>query len=282
MPCEAFFLPAQQGQRLCIFHGAPGQALRGLVLFVHPFAEEMNKSRRMAALQSRALAAAGYAVLQIDLHGCGDSSGDFGDARWATWVDDVVHACHWLRSRANEQGVSMESAPLWIWGLRGGCLLALAAAAQLDETCNFLFWQPPASGKVLLQQFLRLKLAADMRNGQAQGVMGALREQLAQGQSVEVAGYTLSAELAMGLQNQALAPPPGNAAPRRVEWFEVSAQEPPRLSALPSAMLEAWEQAAGHLQRHAVPGPAFWQSGEMVDAPELLAATTAALSALAP
>ena len=43
---------------------------------VKAWAEEMNKARRMAALQARLLAENGYAVLQIDLHGCGDSSGD--------------------------------------------------------------------------------------------------------------------------------------------------------------------------------------------------------------
>jgi len=82
-PFEPFFLPASRGERFCIFHPAAG-ALRGAVLYLHPFAEEMNKSRRMAALQSRMLAARGIAVLQIDLFGCGDSSGDFGDASWAT------------------------------------------------------------------------------------------------------------------------------------------------------------------------------------------------------
>ncbi|MBK8384562.1 MAG: hypothetical protein IPL11_02315 [Candidatus Accumulibacter sp.] len=41
-----------------------------------------NKSWRIVPLQARALATAGYAVLQIDLMGCGDSSGDFGDATW--------------------------------------------------------------------------------------------------------------------------------------------------------------------------------------------------------
>ncbi len=73
--------------------------MRGAVVYVHPFAEEMNKSRRMAALQSRALAAAGFAVLQIDLLGCGDSSGDFGDASWDEWIDDVLLAVRWLRGQ---------------------------------------------------------------------------------------------------------------------------------------------------------------------------------------
>ncbi|MBN9422686.1 MAG: alpha/beta hydrolase, partial [Candidatus Accumulibacter sp.] len=121
MACEAFFLPATSGQRYCLFHRpATEGAARGALVYVHPFAEEMNKSRRMAAVQARALAAAGYAVLQIDLHGCGDSSGDFADASWAGWLDDVELACAWLRARC--------AAPLWLWGLRSGCLLAAEAA----------------------------------------------------------------------------------------------------------------------------------------------------------
>ena len=54
------------GRRFALHHRPAGPP-RGLVVYVHPFAEEMNKSRRMAALQSRALAEAGFAVLQLDL-----------------------------------------------------------------------------------------------------------------------------------------------------------------------------------------------------------------------
>jgi len=43
----------------------------------------MNKSRRMVALQARALAGRGFAVLQMDALGCGDSAGDMQDATWA-------------------------------------------------------------------------------------------------------------------------------------------------------------------------------------------------------
>ena len=53
---EPFFLPTTDGQRLCIHHSPAGPA-RGAVLYLHPWAEEMNKARRVAALQSRALAA---------------------------------------------------------------------------------------------------------------------------------------------------------------------------------------------------------------------------------
>ena len=101
MTLDAFYLPATTGQRFCLFHQPDGRrAWRGAVVYVHPFAEEMNRSRRMAALQARALAAAGFAVLQIDLHGCGDSSGDFGDASWEGWIEDVRLAAAWLRERS--------------------------------------------------------------------------------------------------------------------------------------------------------------------------------------
>ena len=180
MQPQAFFLPAkppEKGQRLCLHYPAQGDTHRGQVLYIHPFAEEMNKSRRMAALQARSLAQAGFSVLQIDLLGCGDSSGDFGDATWESWVNDVVQACHWLRSQT-QPGDQKDAPPLWLWGLRAGCLVAVDAAKQLNEPCHFLFWQPPAAGKPLLQQFLRLKVAADMLGGQSKGVMEAMRQEL--------------------------------------------------------------------------------------------------------
>jgi len=88
-----------------------------MVVFAQPFVEEMNKSRRMAALQARALAGQGWAVLLPDLLGCGDSPGDKGDARWTAWVDDsvalagcAVHA-QMVIGRACWQTSEIEDAP---------------------------------------------------------------------------------------------------------------------------------------------------------------------------
>lgn len=277
MSAQAFFLPAPDGQRFCVYHSPQGEVLRGRVIYIHPLAEEMNKSRRMAALQSRSLARAGFAVLQIDLLGCGDSSGDFGDARWDDWVSDVVRANTWLRSQAHPGGASMSAAPLWLWGLRCGCLLALQAEPFLNEACHFLFWQPPPSGKVLLQQFLRLRLAVDMLGGSAKGAMDSMRQTLSQGQPIEVAGYLLGADLAQGLERATLSAPPPRASARRVEWFEVSALAPPRLSPLPPATALLWQHPDMGLVRHALSGASFWQSAEIEEVPALLEATTAAL-----
>ena len=333
---EAFFLPAdggRRGQRFCLFHPAQGDVPKGCVLYIHPFAEEMNKSRRMAALQARALAKAGYAVLQLDLLGCGDSSGDFGDASWQAWVGDVVQACHWLRARTQRRGPATDPAAaeadtdaiadapapqLWLWGLRAGCLLAADAARQLAAPCNFLFWAPTPTGKVQLQQFLRLKAAGDMLGGGAKGVTEGLRQQLAAGTTVEVAGYAIAPALAQGMEHAVLEPPaaaaahtgmvrhagaasgaapamatpaamasppvPDEAAPRasptRVEWFELSTREDATLSPVAQKAVDTWRQRGFAVRSHIVNGPAFWQTTEIEDAPALVAATVAAMSHL--
>lgn len=282
---EAFFLPVESGrggQRFCLYYPATGGTVRALVLYVHPFAEEMNKSRRMAALQTRALADAGYAVLQIDLLGCGDSSGDFGDASWQAWVNDVVLGAKWLRQRHETQNSELSQPPLWLWCLRAGCLLAAEAACQLNEPCHFLFWQPPSAGKPLLQQFLRLKVAGDMLGGQSKGVMEGLRKQLAAGSSVEIAGYMLSAELATGLEQATLAPIAKESGLQRVEWFELSTREDATLNPVSTQSIARWQSAGFDVRSRIVRGPAFWQTTEIEEAPALLAATTAAIAAQSP
>jgi exosortase A-associated hydrolase 2 len=265
--------PGVLGRRFLLHRSPVSEPVRALVVYVHPFAEEMNKSRRMATLQSIALAKSGWAVLQIDLLGCGDSGGDFGDATWNHWVDDVVQAAHWLMSRHVAAG-----APLWLWGLRAGCLLAGHAAERLARPVNYLFWQPTPSGQVILQQFLRLKLAGDMIGSHGKGAMTAMRQALASGQAVDVAGYRLSPELAQGLAEATLKPTP---MPSRVEWLELSSRAQPALSPTSSMAVDRW-RAAGHAVRPAaVTGPAFWQTTEIEWSSALLEESTARLNATA-
>ena len=267
---QAFFQPSAGGQRFCIHH-APAGAPRGVVLYLHPWAEEMNKSRRMAALQARALAVDGLAVLQIDLLGCGDSSGDFADASWSTWLDDAALGIQWLQGRYGD------AVPLWLWGLRAGALLATQAAARVDGTCSLLLWQPAPSGRVLLQQFLRLKAAAEMQQGEAKGATERLRGELAQGRHVDIAGYALAPALAQGLEAASLEAP---ANVERAVWLEVSSRAPAALLPASAQRVQAWRDAGRAVDTTVVPGPAFWQTQEIEDAPALLQATSAALAAV--
>jgi exosortase A-associated hydrolase 2 len=273
-PFEAFFLPvegARPSQRFCLFHPAQGGCTQGSVLYVHPFAEEMNKSRRMAALQSRALANAGFNVLQIDLLGCGDSSGDFGDATWQAWVDDVLRGVEWLRQR--------DKAPLWLWGLRAGCLLATDAARQAELKANFLFWAPTPSGKTVVQQFLRLKTTAQMLDGGGRGGAQALRQQLALGAHVEVAGYMLGAGLVTGMENAEFPPTDIGPGIARIEWVELASQQDGRLSPAATRNMAMWQELPeARFRSHSVIAPSFWQTTEIEESPALIETTVRALA----
>ncbi|MFG6416567.1 hydrolase 2, exosortase A system-associated [Roseateles sp. DC23W] len=266
---EIFFLPAGEGeQRLCIFHSPATQTV-GRVLYLHPFAEEMNKTRRMASLAARAMAQAGYAVLQMDLRGCGDSSGDFHQASWASWQDDVRLGLTWLDCHAGDS-------PLWLWSLRASSLLASEAWGR---AVNHLFWQPVTSGQLALQQFLRMKMAAELGGGQKKGVVQTLKQQLAGGEAVEVAGYRLSPDLANGLETARLVPA-GPAA--RVEWIDITSRAMGGPSAVVFApvvqqAMNTWHDAGWRVAARQVVGPSFWASTEIETSPALIDASLEAL-----
>lgn len=265
MPFEAFFLPASSGARFCIHY--PGMGVpRGGIVYVHPFAEEMNKSRRMAALQARSLAASGYSVLQIDLFGCGDSNGDFVDANWDIWRNDVALAARWLSQRV--------AGGLTLWGLRLGALLALDTAQACDpQPTGFVIWQPAMTGDALLTQFLRLRLASDMLSGggAATGVQ-ELRAQLDAGSPMEIAGYMLSPKLAAALGNLRLSKlQPANG---EVYWLEVVSQNGRGLSPAAQRVAESWTSGGVRLRTQCVTGPAFWSTVEATECPALITATT--------
>lgn len=264
LPLLPFFLPASGGQRYCLLHlPPPGRSARGGIVYVHPFAEELNKSRHVAAAQARAFAAAGYSVLQIDLFGCGDSSGDFGEARWDIWRNDLHLACAWLAQRVD--------GPLTVWGLRLGALLALDFASRAPlPLAHLLLWQPELDGRRVIDRFLRLRLASGMLAGGAREAPGHARAALANGEPVEVAGYLLAPELAHaidGVRASALMP----AVP--VYWLDYQApgQHAPPLPQL----AREWREhgAAVHVASFG-DGP-FWHSGELLACPQLLHATRA-------
>jgi exosortase A-associated hydrolase 2 len=269
-PAQPLFLGQGEAARFGLYH-APAAPLRGALLYLHPWAEEMNKARRMAALQARALAADGWAVLQLDLHGCGDSAGDFGDASWESWREDVARGLEWLHATVGGQAPQAPG----LWGLRLGALLALDYAAQPAGRApsQLLLWQPVLQGASHLTQFLRLRVAAQMLgDGGAETGTGALRAALAAGEALEIAGYTLSPVLARAIdQLDALRLAP----PCPVHWLEVVAAEGRPLPPAAQRVLQAWQSAAGRAQT--VAGPQFWASQEIAEAPALLDATRAML-----
>jgi exosortase A-associated hydrolase 2 len=233
---------------------------------VHAFAEEMNKSRRMAALQARALAQSGFDVLQIDLLGCGDSSGDFSDATWQHWLEDVHIGMQALAARS--AGVR------WLWGHRTGALLACEYARRSPEPARLLLWHPVTTGRQFLNQFLRMKLLAGADGGAERTDTRALRAALCGGEAIEIAGYRLSPGLFAGLDQAVLqAPPPGS----KVCWLDVVHADDAPLPAGSAQLLQSWSGQGVTVSHRAVTGAAFWQTQEITECQALIAGTREAM-----
>jgi len=270
-PAENFFLPGAHGRRYCLYHPARGAA-RAALLYVAPFGEEMNRTRRAAALQARALADAGCAVLQMDLYGCGDSDGEFGAARWDIWLQDLALAHAWLAERSG--------CAVGLWGVRLGALLALdyvrshESAAALP-VARLVLWQPVLRGATYLNQLLRVRLAADMLAGAEGGDSRRLRDAL-RTDTQEIGGYALAPQLADAIEALDAAGLGVPAAP--VHWFEVTAaaDRPPAPPAVQLAA--AWRAAGAAVHLQAVHDQPCWATPEIAECAPLRAATTAALA----
>lgn len=266
---EPVLLEGTAGPIFVIYYPPPAGLENGLA-FVHvpAFADEMNCSRRMVALQARRLTEAGIGVLVLDLYGTGDSGGDFRDARWSIWLGDIAAAAAWLRARGH--------AEIGLWGSRLGALLAMQAASENPAAYRqMLLWQPVLEGRTMLTQFLRLRVAHAMAGGRRE-TTGDLRALLAAGQSIEVAGYELSPELAEAIDATRIEPlgPPPQA---RVDWLEVASEPDRGLGPASRQILETWRAAGATVSAVSVQGQPFWSIQETVLAPELLAATTRSL-----
>ncbi|HTZ81325.1 MAG TPA: hydrolase 2, exosortase A system-associated [Stellaceae bacterium] len=268
-PPEPVFLAGPAGRLFAVYHAPAPSARRGIALVhVPPFAEEMNRARRMAALQACALAAAGIPVLLPDLHGTGDSEGEFRDARWPLWQADVRAAADWLQAR--------HPGDVGLWGLRlGGLLAAELAAGDPGRFARLVLWQPVSEGKSMLTQFLRLRIAAAMQEG-ARQTTEALRAQLAAGEMLEVAGYEIAPELAADLDRARLQScrPAGP-----VDWLDVAEATETALAPTRQRAVDAWREAGVTVAAEAVAGEPFWATQEIALAPRLIGATVRRLAA---
>ena len=258
----AEFVGAHTGARFRIVSEPAARAVQGTVVFVHAFAEEMNKSRRMAARMARLLAADGWRVVQRDLFGCGDSAGEFGEAAWSDWLNDVE----------DEVRNANASLPVWLWCHRAGALLAAPALAARPDA-NLLLWQPALSGAQHLQQFLRLHSGARIVG--SSGLEGGVSpiQRLRSGAAVEIGGYELNPLLAQGMEKASFEPPPGFCG--RVAWFEVSAEAASEMPALTAQAIERLTERGIEVAQETVVGPPFWRTIEIEDCEALIERTRA-------
>lgn len=234
---------------------------RGSVLCLPPFAEELNKCRRMMALQSKALAADGYRVLMLDLYGTGDSEGDFGETDFEIWRGDAECGLRWLETR--------HGGPLYVWGVRAGCLLAASLA---DAVAGLILWQPVLRGEMALTEFLRIASVSEMfGHGGERTTPKHLRARLEQGETLEVAGYALGPRLASGMDAVRLEPPAGDGLP--VHWLEVGLEARDKPTPAVAAALSRWAEAGSVANYRSIVGEQFWKTLEIGECPALIDAT---------
>jgi exosortase A-associated hydrolase 2 len=266
---RAHFLEGPRGRLFCVGVQPPEQpGPQHWVLVIPPLLEELNKSRRTLHLLGQALAARGIGCLLPDLYGTGDSAGDIGDATWDTWIADLngVHA--WLLGQG---AVRVD-----LLALRGGALLTRdwLAAAPI-RVPRLILWQPIISGAQLVQQLLRLRLAAGLVRG-SRATTIALRERMALDGWIEIAGYRLSAALMARLEATSLTPPDADRV-GAVDWFALVTTPDQVLPPAVQRCTRAWSEAGLPLGVQPIVGDTFWATPEIVEAVTLIASTVSRL-----
>jgi len=180
---ESSFLRSDAGSILVVLHRATNS--NRCAVFVPPFAEEMNKCRSQITATAHALVASGYSALVVDLYGTGDSEGDFNEATWSRWTQDIEAAVNW----ATEEGLVVDA----LIATRLGCLLAVESFAKANlSVSKTVFWQPVESGERYMSRFLRLGVSASMMKSGSVHTIDEFRQRLGAGEVLEIAGYPLS------------------------------------------------------------------------------------------
>lgn len=260
---QPFFIDSRSGPLFALYWASKQRKPERALLHVPAFAEEMNKSRRMVALQARALAEQGFAVLVLDLFGTGDSGGDFADASWEGWLSDLAAGMAWLRA----QGIVRVD----LWGLRTGALLAMDFVERNPgDIERLLLWQPVLNGDTFVTQFLRLRVAAAMMNNNTpKEKTSDLKRLLLDGQAIEVAGYLLNPDLIRPLMTlRADRLPLHNV--KEVALFEVVANEDTQVSMGNSQFFSLLQEKRINVSLTKVIGDSFWASQEISEAPDLI------------
>jgi uncharacterized protein len=236
------------------------------VLFLPPFADEMNKSRRIVASQARALAGAGCRVMLLDLSGCGDSGGDFLDASWNHWLQDSEAAARFLMDKS-------DSAPV-LWGLRMGAMLACGLAHGHPEFQKFLLWQPVLNGEQLIDQFLRLRTVPSSVSAEVAFDRKSLWDELRAGRPLSIAGYELSSTLALEMARVRL----NDLIPQgQVHWVEIGMAPHANIGAGSENVVAHWREQGANVATSYVKGDPFWRTVDAEVNVDLLRRTQDAL-----
>ena len=263
-PMYAEFI-GERGRRIFALLRTPQAPAGECTLVVPPFAEEMNKCRKMVTDLATQAGQSGRAVLCVDLFGTGDSEGEFPEARVAHWIEDLADAANWSATK----GWPVSS----VLGIRLGAILAAKLVREQDLALSrAVFWQPATSGARLVDQFLRIRVMASRMERDSHETVADLRARLKSGETIEVAGYGLSPALcadidALELKNEltpAISP---------IRWLEVVADASAPVTPATQRAIEQARAAGCTVEPRRIAGEPFWMATEVVRNAELVAAS---------
>ena len=263
------YLDGPSGALFAVWHRPAGRAGE-TVLYLPPFGEEMNRSRRTIAGLGRAMAERGLGLFVLDLFGTGDSAGSLEEASWAGWLADAEAAIRFIEAQ--------QCRIAGVMGLRSGALLALATA-RARRLKRVMLCQPVENGQAYLTGLLRSRVVAAMTGGGPRTTVDELRRLLAAGSGIEIMGYPLSPKLSADLARLELAEL-GAGFAGRVDWLRLVAgptDTQPRKTADEMSRLAG--TIAGKFASRTVAAPSFWLLEEAAAADLFIAAAADAWSA---
>lgn len=218
------------------------------ILCLPPIMDEMNMSRAVIAKQCQYLSAQGYPSFVLDYFGCGDSEGEFEQAHFSIWLENIVTASYWLE----QQGINR----LIIFAYRFSALLAGASQDYLLKNTNLkaqVLFKPVLDGKTYLNQLNRLKKAQTLLTQPNAPDTNKSMEN-------EIAGYTISADLIESIELLNLKPSSISVPTTCVELASS------RVSLSTQKLVNASDSI---VSAEPLACPAFWQVPEVFDVPSL-------------
>lgn len=241
---------------------------RAHVVYLPPFAEEMNRCRALVAEQARRFAREGLSCTLLDFYGTGESPGDLTDASLPIWrrnIDDIL-----------EQLLRRNPCPVYFWGCRLGSLLALDYLSwKPDASCRLLLWQPVASGSAFVTQMLRQRMASMMQKGEKPESTADMKAQLAAGKAFEVAGYKLGGTLLSAIDQTEIKALHGGMFANKpdIYWFEHTADEATLPGARAIRAIAQLQDAGAQVKVSTFIGDPVWQLHKRGDCDDLLMKT---------
>jgi len=272
---HAFFHAAPSGRLFTLYRGGNASDAP-LVILVAPFAEEMNAARRAYSALARTLAGDGFASLMFDFHASGDSDGDFADVHWDTWQQDLQSIVQFARNELSFSHIQL-------LGLRSAALIIaeLLQAPIANAISQLILWQPLLRGSEQIDQFLRLRVAANMmldphNNASAAETTQSLRQLAEREGAIDVAGYRLSQALIAALDQRHLVSLLQQAAYcPTLHWLDIGAVE--QAGGARAAALQSLRDSGTTPHYHSVAGKRFWAVMEAPLPQQLIQQTVACI-----